>query len=121
MGAVTDIVELIDPAFDRFVLVEPPAVGRYIQTLRLQPRIDFDIRVNWAPLNEAFRTIARAVTQAAEALRPVIEALQRDGALPKPLPIDPKARALELRRTRNTGPTARQRAPRRIDPTRTRR
>jgi hypothetical protein len=40
----------------------------------------------------------------------------RATAPPVPLPADRMARALELRRTRNTGPAQRQRVPRRIDP-----
>ena len=60
-------------------------------------------------------------TEVAPIVTAFVEAAARSGLTPKPLPTDPMARALELRRTRNTGPTNHHRAPRRIDPTRTRR
>jgi hypothetical protein len=68
-------------------------------------------------LTAAFAAAARAV---AEAVRPLAEAAVRAGLIQQP-PVDPMRRALELRRTRNTGPTIHRRPPRRIDPTRSRR
>lgn len=74
----------------------------------------------------------RAVAAAAAVLRPAFEAIgqaataiveswRRAGLLEPPPPVDPKQRALELRRARNTGPTISRRPPIRIGPTRTRR
>lgn len=67
-----------------------------------------------------FDEVTRAFQGIADSLRPMVEALQRAGVLDQPA-TDPMARALHLRRTRNTGPAVRERPAARIDPTRTRR
>ena len=65
--------------------------------------------------------VAPAMNALAEAARSLVESFERAGLLDKPVPADPMARALHLRRNRNTGPTTTHRPPRRLDPTRTRR
>lgn len=71
-----------------------------------------------------FRTIGVAMRQLAEECLPAVREFANLAArcrvLPDGPPADPMERALWLRRTRNTGPTDRRRAPRRIDPSRTR-
>lgn len=74
-----------------------------------------------ARLTETVQVVATALREAmistAERLRPIVEAFaEAAAAIERPPPADPKTRALELRRNRNTGPAMHQRAPRRIDP-----
>lgn len=57
-------------------------------------------------LRPVFEELGRAMQALAEHLQPL---------MPEQPPEDPMARALWLRRNRNTGPKSRQRAPRRID------
>lgn len=51
-----------------------------------------------------------------EQLAAMVRQLQDAGVVQQPLPADPRERALELRRNRNTGPAQRRRAPRTIRP-----
>lgn len=67
-------------------------------------------------LTRQFKQVGRHL---AEQFRPVVEQLARLSAQlgqPPGPPSDPRERALWLRRNRNTGPGARLRAPRRLDP-----
>jgi hypothetical protein len=60
------------------------------------------------------------IVQAIARTEPVSQQLEAAGVLEQQPPADPAARALWLRQHRNTGPTQRPRAPRRIDPRRAR-
>lgn len=74
-----------------------------------------------ASMSAALVELGRRFGQIAPAFSALVDAAQRAGVVPPKLPDDPRARALALRRTRNTGPPIHQRPPRRIEPTRTRR
>lgn len=62
-------------------------------------------------------TIGTLFGQIRESLRPLGAALRDVGLVDEPeLPADPRERALQARRNRNTGPPVQRRPPRRIDP-----
>lgn len=79
----------------------------------------FEVHV-LAPARAAIRAIGTAVGQAVAPMVAAAEAAREAGLVPEEPPPDPMARALWLRQHRNTGPAVRQRAPRRIDPGRSR-
>lgn len=60
--------------------------------------------------------IAHTLGRTLRAIQPQLQKLQRAGVIPTPPPADPRQRALDHVRNRNTGPQRRPRAPRRIDP-----
>ncbi|MGZ3140820.1 hypothetical protein ACVDFE_02205 [Lentzea chajnantorensis] len=71
-------------------------------------------------LNGFLDGIRETVEVLAAAIEPAAEALRQLGLLVEEPPADPKARALWLRRNRNTGPARQQRAPRAITARRSR-
>lgn len=103
----------------------PAAQSSAVVNIRVADELSAVVAAMGLVLQQVQRTFAEVVAPAfraaAAAFQPLIAAAQRSGTLPTPLPAEPMARALALRRSRNTGPAARRRAPIRIDPTRTHR
>lgn len=64
--------------------------------------------------------ISEAINELAESMLPALrafgEGVQRSFPAPQPGPQHPMLAAIERRRTRNTGPEQRRRAPRKISP-----
>jgi len=88
-------------------------------------RASYDIlisRVNATvqDLTPALNGTAAAIRSAWQAAAANITAFVEAGVVEKPLPADPQARALALRKRRNTGPQQQRRAPRAINPRSTR-
>lgn len=109
----------IDPAFQgatpQVVIIDE------IHVMDVRLTVDWEsLQTTMAAFVEAARVAVAGFKVVARLVNEAFESLQRTGVLHE-LPTDPKQRALELRRTRNTGPPVRQRAPRRIDATRIRR
>lgn len=73
-----------------------------------------------AALSPAMVALGEAWRAASENFKAVHAALVEAGVVEKPLPADPQARALALRKRRNTGPQQQRRAPRAINPRRAR-
>lgn len=89
------------------------------------------VQAHWETFVTSMRAdmaaLAEAIVPVWEAMKPVLSAasenmlkafadLERAGLVEKPLPVEPQARALALRKRRNTGPHQQQRAPRAINP-----
>lgn len=104
-----------------------PARGVRVRSITFNevPRFVLHTSEQLAALQESMRAVTEGFAAMFEAfstaVRPVVDSMRAASAFAQPRPVDPMAQALELRRTRNTGPAQRRRAPRRIDPTRTRR
>lgn len=73
-----------------------------------------------AGLSPAMVALGEAWRAAAVNIQAFHAALVEAGVVEKPLPVDQRARALALRKRRGTGPQPQQRAPRTINPRRTR-
>lgn len=110
----------------RLALAERAAVRRLIRTGQTTT-------LDQEQVAAAMRHATAILTELAERLRPVFQAIARAGEqitaqlAPMlaaqgitPLPTDPRERALAHVRNRNTGPQQQARAPRRIDPRRNR-
>jgi hypothetical protein len=105
----------------------PPASDGVVGILGMMPDTPIQSEA-FADLAAAMRSIAFAVGRVVAEWRGLLAAVNQaiiDAAqladvifIEKPLPTDPMARALELRRRRNTGPTVSRRPPKRIDATR---
>lgn len=67
------------------------------------------------------RIFAESLTASFRATEQAFRGMRAAYMIEDEAPADPKARALALRRSRNTGPAIHRRAPKRIDATRTRR
>lgn len=74
----------------------------------------------FAPMRQAIGLYVEAVRTAFRGVGAAIAQMERAGRLRTPPLEDPRERALEARRNRNTGPRQRSRAPQRIDPRRSR-
>lgn len=109
-------------------LWSPIGVGAAVVPCRIE---QFDTTVyndHFAEQHAYFAAITTAFTEAlnaslraaAQAIQTLIEGLHVTGVIEDENSPDPKARALQLRRNRNTGPAIHRRAPKRIDATRTR-
>lgn len=134
----SDILNLIDSAIDDYALSddamrwspEPPAPRTRGVPMQWPPapRARVVLVVLGPEQREAFRAafldVERQLNLMVDPLRRAFaelhQAFQVAGLVPPEQPVDPMQRALEARRNRNTGPPARQRAPRRIDPRRAR-
>jgi hypothetical protein len=94
----------------RRTVVLPPDVHRTLASIAA------DLTEAFQPLNEFMRRFNEQLAQA----RAVAHWFESAGVLPAEPPLDPRARALELRRNRNTGPPLHRRAPCSIEPRRAR-
>lgn len=119
-----DVTVRIDFSGDPGIAGSPARIP--ISDVRLELSVDMsEFRDLVAVWQRAFAAVAtelgaifRRFASAANAACAACGVLADAGVTESPLPVDPKARALELRRRRNTGPSVARRAPKRIDPTR---
>lgn len=77
-------------------------------------------RWDLSPLADAMRSAVEVAVPLIDEFNSFVEHLRAAGLVPPAVPTDARERALAHVRTRNTGPAQQQRAPRRIDPRRSR-